>query len=70
MGRGRLKTFQKLEALARHTSKDDFDKQILISLDEGDGWLHKYIKREKKQSSTIRSDLVIKAFQQELQPLR
>ena len=35
---------------------------IQVSLEEGDGWLHKYTKDEQKQSATICSDLVIKGL--------
>ena len=49
-----------LEALARQSSREAFEKMIQASLEEGYGWLHKYTKDEQKQSATICSDLVTK----------
>lgn len=48
-----------LELLARHESSRLFDKLIQASLDEGDGWIHKYLKNEAKQTPTICSDLLV-----------
>ena len=38
------------EALARQESTKTFDKLIQASLEDGDGWIHKYLKNDKHQT--------------------
>ena len=50
------------EALARLASTKTFDQLIQASLEDGDGWIHKYLKKEKQQPPIICSDLVAKGL--------
>ena len=50
------------ETLARQESTNTFDKLIQASLEDGDGWIHKYLKNEKQQSPIICSDLVVRGL--------
>ena len=51
-----------LESMVRQESIVLVDRLIQKSLDEGDGWIHKYTKDEKKQSPVICSDLIVKGL--------
>jgi hypothetical protein len=51
-----------LEAKARLETSKTFDKLIQTSLEDGGGWIHRYLKNEQQQSPTICSDLIVRGL--------
>ena len=48
--------------MARLETTKTFDKLIQASLEDGGGWIYKYLNNEKQQTATICSDLIVRGL--------